>query len=77
MLDFKSAHFQLGFPASQQENVSEAKAHYNAKPLSKPEPETRKTNNIDLKFDDKNYHQSSYKDHFALKEAPKTETLNK
>ena len=37
VLDFKKAHFQMGYPEAQQENLSEAQAHYNAKPLTKVE----------------------------------------
>lgn len=35
VLDFRSAHFHMGFPEGQNDNCSEAQANYNAKPLTK------------------------------------------
>ena len=33
VLDFKAAHFKVGFPEEEPQKMSEAQANYNAKPL--------------------------------------------
>ena len=77
VLDFKAAHFQVGFPEGEVENKTEAQAHYHAKPLTKVEVEGKKPTNVELKHDDKLYFQSSYGDHFQEVPVQKTEILNK
>ena len=33
VLDFKAAHFKVGFPEEEPQKMSEAQANYNTKPL--------------------------------------------
>ncbi len=46
VLDFKSAHFQFGFPEQTEPNLSEAQAHYKEKPLNAVRVEGRKAVNV-------------------------------
>jgi hypothetical protein len=77
VLDFRSAHFQFGFPEQVSANVSEAQAHYNEKPLTAIKVEGKKPVNVELRHDSNNYFQSSYGEHFQEKKAEKAELLNK
>ena len=51
VLDFKAAHFKLGFPEEQTANYSEAQAQYGEKPLTIVEADGRKPTNIELRHD--------------------------
>ena len=50
VLDFKAAHFKLGFPEEQTANYSEAQAQYGEKPLTIVEADGRKPTNIELRL---------------------------
>jgi hypothetical protein len=73
VLDFKSSHFQFGFPEQTEPHLSEAQAHYKEKPLNAVRAEGRKAVNVELKHDGNNYFQSSYGEHFQEKKGDRAE----
>lgn len=52
VLDFKKAHFGLGFSGIPTENLTEAQSHFTEKPLVQVNSSNNRTGNIDLKFGD-------------------------
>jgi hypothetical protein len=77
VLDFKSAHFQFGFPEQPAVHQSEAQAHFSEKPLNAVRAEGRKGVNVELKHDGNNYFQSSYGEHFQERKGERAELLGK
>lgn len=67
VLDFKRAHFQLGFEGGDRECLSEVQHQYKEKPISNVLVHGGQPISVDIRHDNNNYFSTSYSNHFDQK----------
>lgn len=73
--DFRSSHFQFGFPTDSQKPISEAREHYTEKPMELTSPIGNQGSNINFNVDGNNYYDTTYTNVFKGEKGPSAEPI--